>query len=213
MEARKSRERPQHVREITLAAALIAFCLALLASPPPASAVVGCAFAGSTVTVSMPAAGDTAVSIAVGTGVNLGRIMYGVLTCSTATTANTDTIVVTGNTAAETVTFDLSGGAFAPGLTVEGAGTSEIELTVDLGTGTQDRVTITGGPGNEAIVFGTLGIALNGDTDVDATLTGVELGTVNGGGGADTVSGSGDARTRSAAPATTRSREPAARTT
>ena len=66
---------------------------------------------------------------------NLGRIMVGIAACGAGTTANTDTIVVTGNTGAETLTVDLSGGSFAPGLAVEGTGLSEIEFTVDLGTG------------------------------------------------------------------------------
>ena len=57
-----------------------------------------------------------------------------------ATTTNTDTIVINGNTGAEPVTLDLSGGAFAPGLTVEGAGTSEIEIAIDLGNGVLDRL-------------------------------------------------------------------------
>ena len=134
------------MRELTLAAALIALCLVALTTPPRAAAVTTCVFAVSTVTVSMSAANDTA-SIAVGTGVNLGRIMVGAAACGAATTANTDTIVVTGNTGAEPLTIDLSGGPFAPGLTPE-AGTSEIEFTVDLGTGVLDRITITGGAGN-----------------------------------------------------------------
>ena len=176
---------------------MIAVSLLLVASPPHADAATACVFAGSTATVSMSAAGDTA-SISVGTGANLGRIMVGAAACGAATTANTDTIVVTGNTGAETVTFDLSGGAFAPGLTAEGAGSSEIEVTVDLGTGVQDRVLITGGLGNETVTLGTLGIALNADTDVDVTLSGVELGTVNGSAGLDTISGAGDATTGAA---------------
>ena len=184
------------MRTLSLVTLLIAYSLVLLAIPPPALAVTSCAFAGSTATVSMSAAGDTG-SISVGTGVNAGRIMLAAAACGAATTANTDTIVVTGNTGAEVVTFDLSGGAFAPGLTPE-AGTSEIEITVDLGTGVLDRIIITGGPANEAITFGTLGISLNTDTDVDVTLTGVELGTVNGSAGTDAVSGAGDATTGAA---------------
>ena len=179
-------ERPLPGRALTLAATLITG-LVLLATPPPAAAATTCAFAGSTATVSMSAAGDTG-SIAVGTA---GRIMLASAQCGTATTANTDTIVVNGNTGAETLTIDLSGGAFEPGLTAEGTGTSEIEFSLDLGTGVLDRITITGGPGNEAITFGTSGMALNGDSDVDATVTGVELGTVNASAGADTVSGAG----------------------
>ena len=82
---------------------------------------MSCAFAAGTATVSMSAAGDTA-SIAVGTGANAGRIMVGAAQCGTATTATTNTIVVSGNTGSETVTIDLSGGPFAPGATAEGSG-------------------------------------------------------------------------------------------
>ncbi len=175
-------------------ATVVAVSFALLIVAPVASGAVSCAFVGSTATVSMTAAGDSG-SISVGTGANAGRIMVGVTACGAATTSTTDTIVVTGNTGAEGLTIDLSGGSFAPGVTVEGTGSSEIEFTVDLGTGTQDRLTVTGGPGNDSIVFGTLGANLNGDNDVDATLTGVELGTVSGSDGADVVSGAGNAST------------------
>jgi hypothetical protein len=94
-------------------------------------------------------------------------------------------------------------------------GSSEIEFSIDLGTGTQDRLTLTGGPGSDSIVFGALGANTNGDDDVDLTLTGVELATVNASEGADTVSGAGDGapgpRRRSFSPSagipeTTRSR-------
>ena len=142
----------------------------------------------------MSAAGDTG-SIAVGTGANAGRIMVGAAACGAAMTSTTDTVVVNGNTGAEGLTIDLSGGPFAPGASVEGTGSSEIEFTIDLSTGTQDRLTITGGPGSDSIVFGSLGANLNGDNDSDLTLTGVELVTANTSDGADTVSGGGNAST------------------
>ncbi len=119
-------------------------------------------------------------------------------TCATATTANTDTIVVNGTTGAENVTIDLSGGQFAPGVSVEGSGLSEIEFVVDLSTGVLDRVTFTGSAGDDSIVLGTSGANLDGDDDVDVTLTGVELGTASGSGGADLISGAGDLVTGSA---------------
>ena len=159
-----------------------------------ASGAVSCAFVGTTATVTMSAAGDTA-AIAVGTGVNAGRIVVGVTACGAATTATTDAIVVAGNTGAEAVTLDVNGGPFAPGATAEGTGTAEIEFIVDLGTGALDRVTTTGGAGGDSIVFGALGINLNADDDVDVALTGVEFATVNGSDGADTVSGAGNAST------------------
>jgi Ca2+-binding RTX toxin-like protein len=169
--------------------------LAICTVPPVASGAVSCAFVGGTATVTMSAGGDSAL-IAVGTGTSAGRIMLGATACGAATTSTTDTIVVvSGNTGAEAITIDLSGGPFAPGASVEGTGSSEIEFAIDLGAGTQDRLTVTGGPGNDSIVVGTLGANLNGDDDVDVTPTGVELGTVNASDGADTVSGAGNAST------------------
>lgn len=91
----------------------------------------------------MSAAGDSG-TVAVGTGANAGRIMVGVTACGAATTTTTDTIVVNGTTGAENITIDLSGGQFAPGVAVEGSGTSEIEFVIDLSTGVQDRVTVIG---------------------------------------------------------------------
>jgi Ca2+-binding RTX toxin-like protein len=168
----------------------------VLGAAVPAQGAVSCGFAAGTATVSMSAAGDSA-AIAVGTGVNAGRIVVGVTPCGLATTLLTDTIVVNGSTGAETVTIDLSGGQFAPGVAVEGSGLSEIELVVDLSTGVLDRVTFTGSAGDDAIVLGAAGANIDGDDDVDVTLAGVELGTVNAGGGADAVSGMGDAVTGS----------------
>src|SRR5688500_5263328 len=103
----------------------------VLGAAAPAQGAVSCGFAAGTATVSMSAAGDSA-AIAVGTGVNAGRIVVGVTPCGLATTLLTDTIVVNGSTGAENVTIDLSGGQFAPGIAVEGSGLSEIELVVDF---------------------------------------------------------------------------------
>jgi Ca2+-binding RTX toxin-like protein len=175
----------------------LAVGMAAFAAPVSAHAAVSCVFGGGTATVSMSAAGDSG-SLAVGTGANAGRIMVGAAACGAATVTNTDTIVVNGNTGAETITIDLSGGPFGPGVAVEGSGTSEIEFAIDLSTGVQDRLTVTGTSGAESVGLGTLGANLNGDNDVDATLTGVELGTVNASDGADLVSGAGGAVTGSA---------------
>jgi Ca2+-binding RTX toxin-like protein len=169
----------------------LAIVVAVLALPVPAHAAVTCGFAAGTATINMSAAGDSG-SIAVGTGVNAGRIMVGATACGAATTVLTDTIVVNGTTGAENITIDLSGGQFAPGAAVEGTGLSEIEFVVDLSTGVLDRVTFTGSSGDDSMVIGASGANLNADDDVDVTLTGVELGTANGSGGADVVTGAGD---------------------
>jgi Ca2+-binding RTX toxin-like protein len=177
------------IGKLALGAALVSAVLSA-----PANAAVTCGFAAGTATVSMSAAGDSA-SIAVGTGANAGRIMVGATACGAATTALTDTIVVNGNTGAENVTIDLSGGQFAPGLTPEGTGTSEIEFVVDLSTGVLDRVTFTGSGGDDTIVVGVSGANLDDDDDFDVSLAGVELGTANASAGDDIVSGAGDAVT------------------
>ena len=121
----------------------IAAVLAALGASAPAQGAVSCSFGLGTATIGMSAAGDSA-TVAVGTGANLGRIMVGVTPCGAATTLLTDTIVVNGSTGAENVTVDLSGGQFAPGVSVEGSGLSEIEFVVDLSTGVVDRVTVIG---------------------------------------------------------------------
>lgn len=133
---------------------------------------------------------DTA-TLAVGTGVDTGKIMLNGVACGAATVMTTDTIAVTGSTGAETVTIDLGGGPFAPGLTPEAGDVAEIEFTVDLAAGTTDRLNITGSASADSIVFGTAGANLNGDRDVDVTLANTALFTVNAGAGADTLSGAG----------------------
>ena len=169
----------------------IAAVLAALGTSASAQGAVTCSFGLGTATVSMSAAGDSG-SIAIGTGANAGRIMVGVTACGAATATSTDTILVNGTTGAENITIDLSGGQFAPGVAVEGSGLSEIEFVVDLSTGVLDRVTFSGSAGDDSIVLGASGANLDGDDDVDVTLTGVELGTANGSDGADLVSGAGD---------------------
>ena len=89
--------------------------------------------------------------------------------CGGATTANTDSITVTGAAGTtENLTIDQSGGAFAPGATAEtGTGAlSEIEFAVNLGDAT-DGVAIVGTTGNDTIAAGTTGVALNADADFD----------------------------------------------
>jgi Ca2+-binding RTX toxin-like protein len=115
--------------------------------------------------------------------------------CGGATVSNTDRITVTGASGNETVVIDLSGGQFAPGATPEANGTSEIEFSVNLLTGSGDKLRVVGGSGADNIVLGTLGVNLNGDDDADVTPLGVEVFRVAAGGGGDTVSGQGGAGT------------------
>lgn len=152
----------------------------------PAAAVVTCSVAVATATVAM-GSGDTA-TLSVGPA---GQINVNGSQCSgTATTTNVDTIVVNGAAGNETVNLSLAGGPFAPGGSAESSGTPEIELSVSLAGGT-DTLIITGSSGTDALGFGSLGINLNADDDLDVTITAVEGFTVNAGDGADVVSGAG----------------------
>lgn len=91
----------------------------------------------------------------------------------------------------QTVVVDLSGGAFGPGKTREGSGTSEIEITVGLGNGPQDRVVIQGSSAADTLRAGAEGIALNADGDMDLKFGGVEIVTLKGVGGADRLGANG----------------------
>jgi Ca2+-binding RTX toxin-like protein len=139
--------------------------------PPPPPPGGSCTYAAGSKTVtatisSTPPA--TATLTVVG-----GEIRFGATpsACDGATTANTDTITVVGASgAAQTLVVDQSGGAFAPGATAEGSGTSEIELGVNLGDAA-DQVVVIGTAGDDVLAMGAKGLALNGDTDVDVTFS------------------------------------------
>jgi Ca2+-binding RTX toxin-like protein len=89
--------------------------------------------------------------------------------CGDATVRNTDSIHVSGDEQplgwGHQFEIDLRGGAFAPGRTDEGDGSSEIEMRVDTGPSAGDRVTIRGGPGPDVLVI--RGSALNLDAAPD----------------------------------------------
>jgi Ca2+-binding RTX toxin-like protein len=157
-------------------------------SPPP-PAVTGCSYdaAKRAVTATLTAGGEAALVVAG------GEIRFGAspVACDAATTTNTDSITVTGaGGSSETVTIDQSGGAFAPGATVE-ASASEIEIAVNLGDA-MDRVTIIGTPGNDSVAAGTNGVALNADGDVDVTFSPLPATLeIWGGAGKNTITGQG----------------------
>jgi Ca2+-binding RTX toxin-like protein len=154
--------------------------------PPPAT---GCTYdaAKRAVTASLEANGQATLVVAG------GEIHFGAVpsACGAATTANTDSIAVTGaGGSVETVTIDESGGAFAPGATAE-AGSSEIEIAVNLGDAA-DEVTVLGTPGDDTIFVGQNGVALNADGDVDVTFAPLPAGLeIRGGGGRNSINGQG----------------------
>jgi Ca2+-binding RTX toxin-like protein len=118
--------------------------------------------------------------------------------CGGATTANTDSITIQGNAGTiEQLTLDQSGGAFAPGATPENATDptqlSEIEITANLGDAT-DSVLVIGTTGDDSILAGTNGLALNGDGDQDVFFNVLPAAfEIRGDGGKNTITGKGGA--------------------
>ena len=87
--------------------------------------------------------------------------------CGAATTANTDTITVTGGTGSnETIVLDHGGGPFGPGFTPESSLFAEIEMALNLGDVT-DRVVIIGTEARDVYAAGQFGLALTEDGDTD----------------------------------------------
>jgi Ca2+-binding RTX toxin-like protein len=104
-----------------------------------------------------------------------------------ATTATVDLIVISGSQPGG-VMLDLSGGQFAPGATVEGSGTSEIEFTVS----NLHVFAISATTAADAISLGENGINLNADDDVDVTVSDIEFVSVTLWDGSDTLNAAGD---------------------
>ena len=136
---------------------------------------------GDTVTIARDAAGNFSVS---GTGLTP-------TTCGGATVSNRDTVNITGTGGNESVTIDLSGGAFVPGMVDEAGATDEIEFAVNLGAGAADAIVITGLPTADTITVGESGVNLNDVDDVDVSLVDVEARTISGSGGDDIMSAAG----------------------
>ena len=170
--------------------------VAALLVPSAAAASSTCSFDGpsATVTVEVTSGGESPTLRNSG-----GDITLNAAPCGSATVTNTDTIVVWdlspgGDT---TLTLALASGAFAPGLTDEPGWSDEIEIEAHLGDGDADAVVVTGGNvWNNAFTAGAGGVNLNAaeggvGVDADLTLTGVELLTLDGWGGNNTISAAG----------------------
>jgi Ca2+-binding RTX toxin-like protein len=135
--------------------------------PPPPPPDSQCQFdaAARTVTMTIPSGGSGTVSVSGGA---IGFANPAAQDCSGATVSNVDTITVNGNAGTtESLTIDQTGGALAPGASLEG-GVSEIEISVQLGDAT-DNVTILGSAGDDTLAAGTNGVGLNADSDADVT--------------------------------------------
>jgi ELWxxDGT repeat protein len=149
----------------------------------------GCGLVGSTLRISLVDGGSVTVG-RLGTSFNVTGNGIGDPTCGGATVNNVDSVEIAGSDQADSLTINLAGGQFAPGLTPEATGVSEIEFTIDLGDGS-DTLIVQGGTAVDKLVFGTTGANVTGDSDADLTLTAIEAVTLLGADGNDTLSGGG----------------------
>lgn len=181
---------------LSLVLALTAASLMLL-SPLASAAPVDCTYTNSkklvTITIdNTDSTGWLAIEREVGT-TKIGYTSEGDSWkgCEGARTNSTDKVKVVGSTLSDEIYLDLGNGAFAPGASNESSGASEIEFELDLGAGT-DAVHLVGGRGADRLAFVKPGQAqLNGDDDIDVTMSGVDRWELLGDAGHDTLDARG----------------------
>jgi hypothetical protein len=189
-------------RRISLVAAMAA--AGALALPAGASAAVTCSFSASTGVMAVDTtAGDITAEVRNNGGtIEVLNGSAALQSCSpdTPTVANTTSITMNDLVAGQSSLFllDLSSGPLGPGTPAEGSGTSEIEVTINAGDGTADRLQVIGTSSPDIYRFGALasgsGANLNNDDDTDdVTVNNGERLTVSGSTGADVLDASGGA--------------------
>jgi Ca2+-binding RTX toxin-like protein len=175
----------------------------------PASATVTCSLASGTLTVNVSGSGTELIDITERPG---GTFEVGTLagdgTCTggPATTANTDRIeILDTSDAASNTTLTLRGLPFLESTDDEGDGTSEVEVKLDVGAGTDDvRFHALAGP--VRFRLGTLGVNTNADETTDdldidiSNMADVEDASVVGTDSGDVISGAGGQGTGTAFP-------------
>lgn len=173
---------------------------ALVGAPTTASAAVDttCSYAKAKklVTVTLPDADADEGPVWVGRIAGSKRIGFDTYAiewraCGSASVTNTNRIRIVGSQHSEEVVITLEGGALAPGAARERTGTPEIEVDVDLGNGT-DTLVLQGGNGGDRLAFRSQRAGgLNGDSDADISISGVDRWRLDGGLGNDVLDGRG----------------------
>jgi Ca2+-binding RTX toxin-like protein len=151
-----------------------------------------CTFDSASGTLTVSAAGQTLLWVPADGG---GVVYLDSVPCPDNPTINDiELITVVGTTFSEILIIDFSGQTFAPGRTAEASGTSEIEFSIDLGTGI-DVLAIGGTSAADAIELGTLGVNMNADDDADITFSGVEQTEIFAFDGPDSINAQGGTST------------------
>ena len=173
-------------RHLAWAAATTALVAGLLPTATVAAAT-NCSYVAATKAATINVNG--AVTTKVGRNA-AGAILVDGTACGAATVTNTDTIAILGDASAQSITLALASGGFAPGATAEAAGTSDIEISLNLGAG-NDALAIGGTGAADTIKVGSGGVDPNDDGDVDFSMTSVEGLRIDGGNGNDNLYGTG----------------------
>lgn len=159
----------------SLAALAVVVPIVLIGIPPPSARAFQSCTPDHEGGVTLLLDAGEAATLSVGSA---GEILADGGACEDATTENTDVILVQGTAGDETVIVSQAGpgGPFPPG----------IQFRVDLDEG-QDRTTVIGDDGDEAIAVGPDGIDPDGDGKPNIALSGVDRVEVDGGLGDDTI--------------------------
>ncbi|HEX6115874.1 MAG TPA: Ig-like domain-containing protein [Solirubrobacterales bacterium] len=185
-----------HIPLTKLAVAVAAVSAGLIL-PSTASAATSCTFAGGVVDIDVTNGSVQVVVDRNGSNIEINDpFVTGNVACAggTPTVTTTDSIVFdeTATTGQGTsFAIDLTGGAFAPGVTNEAGASDEIEFTTSADADGTDRIFVTGGADDDNVRMGAVaantGVNLNGaeadGLDVDVTSSGLD------GAGSDTFGG------------------------
>ena len=131
-------------------------------------------------------AADNTISLDV---LQTGQIQLNGTPVSSAIVGNTRSIVINAGDGNDSIQIDQTRVRFEPGLGSE-TGIAEIEISVN-GQGGSDTLSILGTNSPDVFDIGANGINLNGDDDIDVTLSGVELVIVDGQNAGDIINGGG----------------------
>ena len=169
----------------TTAMGVLTGIAAIVAAAPAAwgQAQSTCSFDPATATVTVTAKGTAADLRAI---VSTGAIRFDGVQCGTATVTNTDTIRIVGTDHSNVAMLT---GTFAPGLTPEADGASEIEIEIDMGADA-DRLEVYLGGGNNTLLMTSTGIDVGEDGDEDIHSATVERIIIDGRGGRDVIDAS-----------------------
>jgi Ca2+-binding RTX toxin-like protein len=202
----RDEEAPRPVRQAARVrrALLAAVVCAVLPAAPAEAAFQSCTYDAATHTVTATfGTGLTGTLSQSGSEIRADGAQCG----GAATTGNTDLIRVVGDlNDQEKLTISLAGGTFAGGFTDEPGTSDEVEIELDLKSGSANPgVTVLGSGGADHLTLGTVGTgaaatsALNlnanepdgAGLDADLTSTTFEAFDILGGGGPDVLSGAG----------------------